>query len=367
MKYPFARHVGCLLGFLVPVAALADVDLDDIRLPPGFSIEVYAEVDNARSLALGDDGVVFVSNRQGKSVYAVVPGPGRARVVEVDDDLQTPNGIAYRNGDLYVAEIDRVLVYRNIRQSLRKPPEPDELPIELPSERHHGWRYIGFGPDGKLYISIGAPCNICDEKGFAQIVRMNTDGSGREVVARGVRNSVGFTWHPETGEFWFSDNGRDMLGDEVPAEEINRVTSTGEHFGYPYCHQGDLPDPEFGRGKNCSDYTPPEVKLGAHHAALGIAFYTGDMFPAEYRGQLFVAEHGSWNRSSKAGYRLTLVRIEEGRAVAHETFAEGWVEGQQTHGRPVDVIVAPDGALLVSDDHADKVYRISYREPEGAR
>jgi glucose/arabinose dehydrogenase len=329
-------------------------------LPPGFSITEYADVKNARSLALGANGVVYVSNRQSDSVYAVIPAPGKARVVEIDDDLETPNGIAYHDGDLYVAEIDRVFVYRDIDSKLKKPPQREVLPIELPDKKHHGWRYIDVGPDNKLYVSIGAPCNICNEDGFARIVRMNFDGSGREDVALGVRNSVGFTWHPQTGELWFTDNGRDLLGDDVPGDELNRVEEAGQHFGYPYCHQGDVPDPDFGDGMNCSDYRAPEQTLGAHVAALGLAFYTGTQFPAQYRGQLFIAEHGSWNRSIKSGYRVSLVRLENGRPIAYEPFAEGFVNGQDTRGRPVDVLVLDDGSLLVSDDFNGKLYRISY-------
>lgn len=355
--YRFLLALSCLLS----LPAAADVDIDDIRLPPGFSIEVYAEVPNARSLALGKDGVVFVSNRRADSVYAVVPGPGgRNRVIEIDDDLSTPNGIAYRDGDLYVAEIARVLVYRAIDGRLDNPPAPEVLNIELPSRSHHGWRYIGFGPDGKLYISIGAPCNVCDEDGFAEIIRLNVDGSERETVARGVRNSVGFTWHPDTGELWFTDNGRDMMGDDIPACELNRVRETGLHFGFPYCHAGDIRDPKFGGDGNCSDFEPPVRKLGPHVAPLGLVFYTGDMFPEAYRGQVLIAEHGSWNRSKKIGYRVTLVRLDGDAAPTYETFADGWLDGQETRGRPVDLLVMPDGSLLVSDDYDDKLYRISF-------
>lgn len=350
-------YFSCLLVF----PAHAEVDLGDIRLPAGFSIEFYAEVPNARSLVLGNNGVVFASNRRADSIYAVDPGPGgRNRVIEIDDDLSTPNGIAYRDGDLYVAEISRVLVYRGIDDRLNDPPEPEVLDIELPSRGHHGWRYIDFGPDGKLYISIGAPCNVCEEEGFAEIIRLNVDGSERETVARGVRNSVGFTWHPDTAELWFTDNGRDMMGDDIPACELNRVRETGQHFGFPYCHAGDVPDPKFGRGKSCGDYEPPVQNLGPHVAPLGLVFYTGDMFPESYRGQVLIAEHGSWNRSDKIGYRITLVQLDGNESLGYETFAEGWLNGQETRGRPVDLLVMPDGSLLVSDDYDDKIYRIRY-------
>ncbi|HNP34957.1 MAG TPA: PQQ-dependent sugar dehydrogenase [Woeseiaceae bacterium] len=356
-----------ILGFLTFTlqicVARADVDLDEISLPPGFSIEVFAEVKNARSLALGDNGVVYVSTRSAGSVYAVVPTAGENRVVEIDKKLKSPNGIAYHDGDLYVAEISRVLLYRNIGATYARSPQPEVLDISLPSEGHHGWRYIGFGPDNKLYIAIGAPCNICDREGFAKIVRMNSDGSEREIVARGVRNSVGFTWCPGTGELWFTDNGRDMMGDDLPADELNRVTEVGQHFGFPYCHAGSVPDPKFGDGRNCADYRAPAQKLGAHVAALGLKFYTGEMFPAAYRGQLFIAEHGSWNSSKKVGYRVSLVQLVNGNAVSYTPFAEGWVKGQETRGRPVDLLVYDDGSLLVSDDYSGKVYRVRYDEP----
>lgn len=360
-----SRSVLLLLTLCLIEAALADVDLADIQLAPGFSIEVYAEVPNARSLALGRNGVVYVSNRRADSVYAILPGPGgRNRVFELADDLETPNGIAYHDGDLYVAEISRVLVYRDIDNRLSNPPEPEILDIDLPSERHHGWRYIGFGPDNHLYISIGAPCNICDRPGFARIDRMLPDGSEREVWAEGVRNSVGLAWHPQTGELWFTDNGRDMLGDDLPPDELNHAPTGGLHFGFPYCHGGFFLDPKFGEGKSCDDYTAPARKLGAHVASLGLTFYTGTMFPEEYQGQILIAEHGSWNRSKKVGYRISLLHLENGQPATYEPFAEGWLQGQIADGRPVDLLVIEDGSLLVSDDASGVVYRISYKDPQ---
>ena len=354
-----------LLCVLSPEDVNADVNLADIKLPPGFTIEIYAEVPEARSLAKGSDGVVFVSNRRKDSVYAIVPGPsGRNRVYEIDSDLSTPNGIAYFDGDLYVAEISRVLVYRDIDSKIAKPPSPEELNIELPSKSHHGWRYIGFGPDDKLYISIGAPCTICDEDGFARIIRMNPDGSDRWVWAEGIRNSVGFTWHPETDELWFTDNGRDMLGDDTPPGELNHAPEKGMHFGYPYCHGGEVSDPEFGAGTSCDDYVAPAQKLDAHVAPLGVKFYTGSMFPEEYRGRVFMAEHGSWNRSKKVGYRISQVSLVDGETVDYQPFATGWLQGEETKGRPVDLLVLDDGSMLVSDDSNGVVYRISYEAKE---
>lgn len=348
-----------LLLAVLPSLALASIE--DVEVPPGFIIEEYADVPKARSLALGDKGTLFVSTRKGRSVYAVVENAdGSTRTIELLRGMSTPNGIAFHDGDLYVAEIDRVLRYTDIEENLDEVPEAEVLDVDLPSDRHHGWRYIGFGPDDKLYISIGAPCNVCDEFGYAQIIRMNADGSGRETFASGVRNSVGFTWHPTTDELWFTDNGRDMMGDDTPPCELNHAPRAGLHFGFPYCHGGDILDPRYGKDRDCKDYRPPVQRLGPHVAPLGVKFYTGQMFPPEYRNQLFIAEHGSWNRSKKVGYRVTLVRLDGDRAVSYEPFAYGWLQGQSVSGRPVDLIVKEDGALLVSDDFAGKVYRISY-------
>lgn len=341
----------------------ADVDLDDIKLPPGFEIEVFADVPNARSLAIGDAGTIFVANRRANSVYAIVRrGDGEPEVVKLVSGLSMPNGVAYHAGDLYIAEASRIFRIENVESRLDEKPKPEILDIELPKERHHGWRYIGFGPDEKLYVAIGAPCNICDRghEGFAQIIRMNADGSERETFAEGIRNSVGFTWHPDTDELWFTDNGRDMMGDDIPPGELNTAPRQGLHFGYPYCHGGDIPDPEYGEDKNCEDYMRPAQKLGPHVAALGVKFYTGEMFPAEYHRQIFLAEHGSWNRSKKIGYRISLVRLEGGTPVSYEVFAEGWLHDENVSGRPVDLLVLDDGSLLVSDDYAGKIYRISY-------
>ena len=361
------RGFFAIVTFLcVMSAAIASVD--DIQLPPGFSIEVYADVPKARSLALGDRGTLFVSNRKGRSVYAVVEdGDGSTRTIELLDGMSTPNGIAFHDGDLYVAEIDRVYRYTNVEDRLEDMPEAEVLDIDLPSDRSHGWRYIGFGPDDKLYISIGAPCNVCDEFGYAQIIRINPDGTGRETFASGIRNSVGFTWHPATKDLWFTDNGRDMLGDDIPPCELNHAPRQGLHFGFPYCHGGEVLDPKFGKDRNCADYTPPAQKLGPHVAPLGVKFYTGDMFPPEYRGQVFIAEHGSWNRSKKIGYRISLVRLDGDTAIGYEPFAFGWLQGEQVSGRPVDLIVKRDGSLLVSDDQAGKIYRISYQMDDNQR
>lgn len=278
-----SRVVFLLLLF---VTSVVRADLEDIVLPPGFTIEVFAEVPNARSLTLGDQGTIFVSNRRQQAVYAVVPREGREpEVLKLADNLDSPNGIAFFDGDLFVAEVSRITRYKAIESNLTNVPAPDILNVELPSERHHGWRYIGFGPDNKLYVSIGAPCNVCDKDGFAQIVRMNPDGSERETFARGIRNSVGFTWHPQTDELWFTDNGRDMLGDNLPPGELNHAPVPGMHFGFPYCHAGEILDPTFGEGKSCADYVDPAQKLGPHVAPLGVKFYTGESFPKSIEGR----------------------------------------------------------------------------------
>lgn len=342
--------------------------LNKIKLPQGFVIDVYAEVDDARSMALSPSGILYVGNRDKTSVYAIqdVDGDFKAdKKYVIATGLNTPNGVAFRNGDLYVAEINRILKYPGIESKLSNPPQPSVVNDSYPTETHHGWKYIAFGPDGKLYVPVGAPCNICESKDevFASITRINADGSGREVFAHGVRNSVGFTWHPQTKELWFTDNGRDMLGDDKPSCELNVAPKAGMHFGYPYCHEGSIKDPEFGSKRPCSDFVPPADKLGPHVAPLGLKFYTGSMFPASYKNQIFVAEHGSWNRSQKIGYNVTLVNVADSKVTGHSAFASGWLDDatQKNWGRPVDVVVMADGSLLVSDDQAGVIYRISYK------
>jgi glucose/arabinose dehydrogenase len=349
-----------------PPAAETALPLHTLALPPGFRIALYARVPRARSLALGPRGTVFVGSREkAGTVHALrdADGDGRAEeVLAVARELDTPNGVAVRGGALYVAEISRILRYDAIEDRLRTPPPPVVVTDALPRDRHHGWKFIAFGPDGRLYVPIGAPCNICDREDprYASISRMNPDGSGFEVYARGVRNTVGFDWHPETKELWFTDNGRDLMGDDVPPDELNRAPTPGLHFGYPHCHGASIPDPEFATGRPCAQFTPPVRTLGAHVAALGMRFYRGGMFPAEYRSDVFVAEHGSWNRSRKVGYRVMRARLDGGAVRSYEPFASGWLKGEEAWGRPVDVLEMPDGALLVSDDKAGAVYRITY-------
>jgi glucose/arabinose dehydrogenase len=349
------------------VSAQAELDLSAIQLPPGFSIEIWSdEVPNARSLALGENGTVFVATRRDGRVYALLPNENTSpTIITLAKGLVMPNGVAFHDGDLYVAENHRITRYPDIEASLPQVPKAEVVIDTLSTERHHGWRYIDFGPNGKLYIAIGAPCNICDraDEGFANISRMNADGTEQEIVASGVRNSVGFTWHPETGDLWFTDNGRDMLGDDIPAGELNHAPRDGMHFGFPYCHGGDIQDPEFGEQGDCADFEPPAQKLGPHVAPLGLLFYNGTMFPDEYQGQVFIAEHGSWNRSQKIGYRVTLVRMERGKAVSYEVFADGWLQNEEVSGRPVDLLVIDDGSLLLSDDQNGVIYCIRYTRP----
>jgi len=360
--------------------ALAAVKLDQLRLPPGFGIELVTDaVPNARQMALGrwegGKGTVYVGSMRAGKVYAVEIGAAsRATVRTIASDLEMPSGVAWRDGKLYVAAVSKVLRYDGIDDTssadAARPRAGVQVGAAFPSETHHGWKFIAFGPDGKLYVPVGAPCNVCvpdDRHGVIQ--RMNADGSGLETVARGVRNSVGFDWSPVDQALWFTDNGRDMLGDDLPADELDRVTRIGQHFGFPFCHQGDTPDPEFGKQRACSEFSPPAVKLGAHVAAIGMRFYNGTQFPAAYRGNAFIAEHGSWNRSAKSGYQVVRVSVDaQGRAAAPEPFVQGWLQTgndgrESVWGRPADVLNLPDGSMLISDDLAGAVYRVRYGGP----
>jgi glucose/arabinose dehydrogenase len=344
----------------------ADIHLDQIKLPPGFKIELFARnLPGARSMALGAKGTLFVGSRGEGKVYALVEGgSSRAKVYTIAEGLDEPNGVAFRDGSLYVAEISRVTRFDDIENRLANPPKSVLVNGSFPDKSHHGWKFIRFGPDGKLYVPVGAPCNICESKDprFASIMRMDPDGARLEIFARGIRNTVGFDWHPVTHELWFTDNGRDNLGDNRPPDEVNRAPRAGLHFGYPYWHGKDIPDPEFGSRMKKGEFVPPEVELPAHVASLGMRFYTGKMFPAPYRDQIFIAEHGSWNRTVPIGYRISMIRLSGDKDGKYQIFAEGWLHNGEAWGRPVDVQVMPDGSLLVSDDKAGVIYRISYRK-----
>ncbi len=348
--------------------APTELPLDRVQLPDGFQIDVFAEgVTNARSMDLTPNGTLFVGTRGEGKVYALVDRDQDMHadtVYTLAEDLTLPNGVAWRDGDLYVAEVNRILRFRDIESRLDNPGEPEVVYDGYPTEKHHGWKFIDFGPDGKLYVPVGAPCNICleDDPVYASLTQLDVTTGEMKVVQSGIRNTVGFTWHPDDQALWFTDNGRDRLGDNQPSCELNRAPREGMHFGYPFCHQGDLPDPEFGEQAPCSDFTPPVQNLGPHVAPLGVEFYTGAMFPDSLQKQLLIAEHGSWNRSRKIGYRLMLVTLDGNEATSYQPFATGWLdeESDDVWGRPVDIEHLPDGSLLVSDDYADAIYRIYY-------
>ena len=362
----FMRCALALLAvFLSPAipAATPEQIVERIVLPDGFEIHVFGEIPNARSLTQAPDGTVFIGNRSGDKVWALRDTDGDHVADErwiIAEGLNSPNGVAYFNDDLYIAEIGVISKVEDILDQPRDDYDLERVYDGLPTDDHHGWRYIAFGPDDRLYVPIGVPCNVCDKEGYGIFIRMNADGSGVEEYARGMRNSVGFDFHPETGDLWFTDNGRDWMGDNRPDDELNHAPEKGLHFGFPYCHQGNILDPEFGEGKDCDDYVAPEARLGPHVAGLGMRFYTGEQFPEKYRGNIFIAEHGSWNRSEKIGYRIKFVNEQDG-GTTQEVFAHGWLQpGEEVLGRPVDVLVRPDGSLLVSDDAAGLVYRIHY-------
>jgi glucose/arabinose dehydrogenase len=357
-----------------PVLAHAKLPIEKIKLPPGFQITVLSDqVPGARSLSMSPSGTLYIGTRDQGKVYAIPDATrGKSEVITIATGLHSPNGVVFRDGSLYVAEISRILKFEQIESRLKNPTTPIVLNDRLPKDEHHGWKFIAFGPDGLLYVPQGAPCNICNasprDERYASITRMKSDGSGQEVVARGIRNTVGFDWQPETHELWFTDNGRDMLGDDLPPDELNHLTQKGQHFGYPFCHGKGISDPEFGAGHDCkgAEFIGPEIELPAHVAALGMRFYTGKMFGPEYLNQVFIAEHGSWNRTKPIGYRVTLARMSSvSHAKKYEVFAEGWLQNDQPWGRPVDVLVTPDGALLVSDDFAGAIYNIMRKKSPG--
>ncbi|WP_101674977.1 PQQ-dependent sugar dehydrogenase [Alloalcanivorax mobilis] len=367
------RRAPATIKALVAAAGLlaacghAETRLDTLNVEKGFSVSVFADqVPNARQLAQAADGTVFAGSRDAGKVYAIrdTDGDGKAdRVTALLEDLNMPSGIALRDGTLYVAAVNRILAVRDVLNHLDGA-DAEVVYDGFPDASHHGWKYLRFDDHGKLIVPVGAPCNICDEDPpFASIQRLDPDTGTTETLARGVRNSVGFDFQPGTGQLWFTENGRDMLGDNVPPDELNRVTRVGEHFGYPYVHAGDIADPEFGKGKNASDYTAPMQKIPAHHAALGMTFYDADSFPAAYRGNIFIAEHGSWNRTEPAGYRVTRVVLnEDGTVKSYQPFIDGWLQDGASWGRPADVLVANDGSLLIADDSAGVIYRVRYAE-----
>jgi glucose/arabinose dehydrogenase len=361
------------LSLAAPVFAAANLPLDSIHLPPGFSIELFAtKVHNARQMALSPSGIVFVGSRERGDgrVHAVVDKDkdGKADdVVVIAEKLVQPSGVAFFEGALYVAEIHRIIKFDNIEETYASQPQFTVVNDSYPTDKHHGWKFIAFGPDGKLYVPVGVNCNICKptDEIYGTITRINPDGSGREIFARGIRNTVGFDWHPVTKELWFAENGRDLMGDNVPPDELNRAPKAGMHFGFPHVHGTDILDPTFNEGRKPSEFTPPAQNLDPHVAAIGMRFYTGTAFPKEYHNQIFIAEHGSWNRTPKAGhigFRVVCVKLDENsNAVSYAPFAHGWLQdNNEAWGRPADVLNMPDGSLLVSDDAANCLYRIKY-------
>lgn len=340
--------------------------LDQVKLPAGFKISVYAEVPDVRSLCVSPDGTVFAGTRNDK-VFAIPDknNDGLAdKVYQLASGLTAANGVAFKDHSLYIGASTTIYKMDNIESNLANPPKPVPIYSAFPSDSHHGLRYISFGPDGKLYVGVGAPCNVCvpAKPIYGSICRINADGTGFEIFASGIRNTVGFDWAPDTRQMWFTDNGRDNLGDDIPSDELNTAPKAGMNFGFPYCHEGDILDPEFGKGKDCNQFTPPVVKLGAHRASLGMRFNTGTSFPSEYKNAIFIAEHGSWNRSIPVGYQVAVIKMDSsGKPEKPEPFAFGWLQNEkEVIGRPVDVQFLKDGSLLVSDDFNGAIYKITY-------
>ncbi len=340
----------------------SEIPVDKIKVPAGFKVELWASgINNARTMTWGDKGTLFVGSRVAGQVYAIVDKGGTREVKVIAKGLELPNGTAFKDGTLYVAEISKIWKFENIEANLDNP-QPKLVYDTLPKDQPHGWKYLAFGPDGKLYFNIGAPCNIClPPDTHANISRINPDGTGFEYVAHGVRNSVGFDFHPVTKQLYFATHGRDWLGDDSPSDRLDVVTKKGQHFGYPFCHAGDTLDPEFGKGKSCNDYVKPILKTGPHIAGNGVEFYTGSMFPPEYKNRIFLAQRGSWNRTKKIGFRVAMVTLDaKGGVAKYEPFAEGWLQGDQIWGRPVYTRMMKDGSLLISDDYAGAIFRVSY-------
>ncbi|QWD37061.1 sorbosone dehydrogenase family protein [Polynucleobacter paneuropaeus] len=341
-----------------------DIPVSKLKVPPGFKVELWASgMPNGRSMTESPSGVVYVGTRFTGNVYAVVTKDGKREVKTIAKGLHRPNGVAFANGSLYVAELSRIIRYDNIEANLDNPPAPVVVFDALPKDEPHGWKFLTLSPDGQyLYFQIGTPANIVvPPYTHAAIVRLNLKTNILEYVATGVRNSVGMDFQKGTKELWFTNNGRDWVDESLPNDTLNRLAHKGMNFGYPFCHQGDFLDPEFGKGRSCDEFDKPEMKLGAHVAALGMRFYNGNMFPAEYKGNIFIAEHGSWNKTQKSGYQVVRVVLDaKNKPVKLEPFITGWLEGESFWGRPVDVQVLKDGSMLVSDDETGAIFRVSY-------
>ncbi|MDH4094375.1 MAG: PQQ-dependent sugar dehydrogenase [Betaproteobacteria bacterium] len=344
----------------------SEIPINKLKLPKGFAVEIWATgMPGGRAMARGDKGKIYLGTRGIGRVYEVTDDGTRRSVRVVVDKLVQPAGVAMHGGSLYVMAINKVLRFDGIEGDPGVAPVDLTDKFDLPPEQHHNWKYIAFGPDGKLYVPFGAPCNICEPpKEYAQIRRYNADGSGKEVIATGVRNTQGFTWHPKTGELWFTDHGRDWMGDKGPEDELNRMTKAGLNFGYPYCHAKGVLDADFKRADGCKGVTLPVSTLGPHAAAMGVIFYTGSMFPKEYQNTMFIARKGSWNRTVKFGFDVVNVRpSKEGKKASVKPFLTGFLEDAKAGkfwGRPAYLLQMPDGALLVSDEQMGAIYRISY-------
>ncbi len=368
MKYTHTKLVQIITLpwlLLFGTGACAD-NPQPLQVPEGFRIDTLNfSVPNARQMALTENGTLIVGTRRAGNVYAIPgaleePAP---EVITLLDGLPMPSGVTVRDGDLYIGALNRIIKVPDVQNNLHVDPPSVEITNALPDKSHHGWKYIKFGPDGALYVPVGAPCNVClsEDERFATLLRMDVSDGSTEVWAHGIRNTVGFAWHPADGRLWFSDNGRDMMGDDIPPEEINVINRPGEHFGYPFIHANGIADPEFGDHPAAQDkqFTPPVLEIQAHSAALGMAFYDHTQFGDAYQNALFVAEHGSWNRSSKVGYLVSVVRAAADGTLEYEHFATGWLVGEDDWGRPNDVLVAPDGSLLISDDKQGVIYQVS--------
>jgi len=347
--------------------------LESIKLPAGFHISVFAEVKSARSICLSPDGTVFVGSREKGEEGKVYALPDKNKdgkpdeVIAIAKGLHMPNGVAIKDGNLYVAEVSRIIKFPNIASNLKTDAPYEVVYDKYPTDEHHGWKFIAFGPDGLLYVPVGAPCNICerlDNPVYATITRLNVETKKMEIFAKGIRNSVGFTWQPGSNTLWFTSNSRDMLGDDLPPDVLATAPKEGMDFGYPYCHAGIIKDPEFGAKHDCSEFAPTSQKLQPHGASLGLRFYNGKMFPTEYQNKIFICEHGSWNRSKKVGYRVTTVTLDKNNnAIKYEPFATGWLQSEsKILGRPVDIQMLPDGSMLLSDDQSGLIYKITYKK-----
>jgi glucose/arabinose dehydrogenase len=343
--------------------AASEIPVDKLKVPPGFKISLWASgINNARVMTWGDKGTLFVSSRVAGNVYAVIDKGTTREVKTIAKGLNLPNGIAFKNGTLYIAEIHRITKMEGIESHLDNPPAMTVVYDTLPKDAPHGWKYLAFGPDGKLYFNIGAPCNICvPPDTHANISRVNPDGTGFEYFAHGVRNSVGFDWHPVTKELYFTTHARDWLGEDVPSDRLDHAPKKGLHFGFPFCHQGDIPEPEFGKGHSCGEFAAPLLKTGPHVAGNGLQFYTGSMFPGDYKNRMFLAQRGSWNRTQKSGFKVMMATLRNGDVPKYETFAEGWLDGGGFWGRPVYTQQMKDGSLLISDDYAGAIFQVTYQ------